>query len=65
MCSSPKSACSIISRRVRRQSKPGDYEAYARMLRDASANYERAQVLKEEGRQLAAGELAYRDSAVV
>lgn len=65
MCSSPKSACSGTSSRVRRQSKPADYQAYASMMREASANYERIQALKEEKRLAAAGALAGEGTAVV
>lgn len=65
MCSSPKSACSSMSSRARRQSKPADYQAYASMMREASANYERIQALKEEKRLAAAGELAVEDTGMV
>jgi len=59
MCSTPKSASSLRSiRRIRIE--PEDYQAYAAMLRNASACYERNQALKAERRRLA--RLAGQDS---
>ncbi|AEF99090.1 hypothetical protein [Methylomonas methanica] len=55
MCSSPKSSCSNTSSHARRKSAPMDYQAYAAMMRDASANFERVQAMKE-ARILAAAE---------
>lgn len=52
MCSTPRSSASCFSNR-RRDSRPADYQAHARMLREASANFERVQALKDE-RRLAA-----------
>ncbi|PKM38503.1 MAG: hypothetical protein CVV06_00250 [Gammaproteobacteria bacterium HGW-Gammaproteobacteria-10] len=52
MCSTPKSASSLRSiRRIRIE--PEDYQAYASMLRNASACYERNQALKAERSRLA------------
>ncbi|MBS4051645.1 MAG: hypothetical protein KGZ69_10630 [Methylomonas sp.] len=53
MCSSPRSNGSCFSNRRRRDSRPADYQAHARMPREASANFERVQALKDE-RRLAA-----------
>lgn len=59
MCSTPKSASSLRSiRRIRIE--PEDYQAYAAMLRNASACYECNQALKAERRRLA--RLAGQDS---
>lgn len=56
MCSTPKSSGSQFSNRRRNHSQPNDYQAYARMLREASANFERVQALKEERRLAALAE---------
>lgn len=56
MCSTPKSSASTFSRRKTRNAcQPEDYKAYAQMLRNASACYERNQELKE-ARRLAENE---------
>lgn len=46
MCSSPKASSSTHSRSTRK-SAAMDYQAYAAMMRDASANFERVQAMKE------------------
>jgi hypothetical protein len=53
MCSTPRSSSSCFSSRRRRDSQPADHQAYARMLREASANFERVQAMKLD-RELAA-----------
>lgn len=61
MCSSPKSSCSSVSSHTRRKSTSMDYQAYASMMRDASANFERVQALKAESRLAAAEQLGDND----
>lgn len=55
MCSTPKSS-SFPRRHTKKRSTPEDYQAYAAMLRNASACYERNQQFKEERRRLAASQ---------
>lgn len=56
MCSTPRSSSSCYNQRSRRKSPATDHAAYARMLREASANFERVQALKEERRLAALAE---------
>jgi len=52
MCSSPKGSSSTSNRRKSRIAieTPEEYQAYAQMLRNASACYERSQQRKKERR---------------
>lgn len=52
MCSTPRSS-SFPHRRTKKRSTPEDYQAYASMLRNASACYERKQKLKKARSPLA------------
>lgn len=56
MCSTPRSSSSCFKQRSRRTQSATDYAAYAQMLREASANFERVQALKEERRLAALAE---------
>ncbi len=60
MCSTPRSSGTRFSS-SRRSSQPADYQAYARMLREASVNFERVQAMKE-ARRLAAAEGSASDA---